>query len=453
MQDPVLRIQLNPTIKQDKAWEYLHDNVTTELLFGGGAGGGKSKLGCYWLTVSALQYPESRWLLGRSVLNTLKKSTLLTLFEVFKEFGLRRGNFTYNQQDNTVTIFNGSVIFLYDLAYYPSDPNYDRVGSTEFTGGFVDEANQITQKAKDVIKSRLRFKLTEFGLIPKLLLTCNPAKNYVYQEFYRPYKEGTLPPEKAFVQSLVTDNPYISPSYIDSLRKMKDKTLRERLLHGNWEYDDDPNALFSIDVITDLFTNTVDTSSERYITVDVARFGDDKTVIMVWEGLKVVRIKVFEKLSTVETEVEVRNIAAQERVPMSHVLVDEDGVGGGVVDHLACKGFVGASSPIRDEQGEQNLGYKVNYQNMRSQAYYTLAEYANQHKIAVSTENTEYRQFITEELEQIKAKDADVDGKLKIIGKDEIKEFLGRSTDFADCLAMRMWFELDKTPVPGIRLL
>ena len=138
---------------------------------------------------------------------------------------------------------------------------------------------------------------------------------------------------------------------------------------------------------------------------------------------------------------------------MSHVLVDEDGVGGGVVDHLACKGFVGASSPIRDEQGEQNLGYKVNYQNMRSQAYYTLAEYANQHKIAVSTENTEYRQFITEELEQIKAKDADVDGKLKIIGKDEIKEFLGRSTDFADCLAMRMWFELDKTPVPGIRLL
>ena len=142
-------------------------------------------------------------------------------------------------------------------------------------------------------------------------------------------------------------------------------------------------------------------------------------------------------------------IAAEERVPMSHVLVDEDGVG--VVDHLACKGFVGASSPIRDEQGEKQLGYKVNYQNLRSQAYYTLAEYADQHKIAVPTENTEYRQFITEELEQIKGKDTDVDGKLKIIGKDEIKEFLGRSTDFADCLSMRMWFELDKTPVPGIR--
>jgi phage terminase large subunit len=81
--------------------------------------------------------------------------------------------------DGVLTLWNGSEIFLYDLLYYPADPNYDRVGSTEFTGTFIDEANQIIQKAKDVVKSRIRYKLTTFDLLPRLLLTCNPAKNYV----------------------------------------------------------------------------------------------------------------------------------------------------------------------------------------------------------------------------------------------------------------------------------
>jgi hypothetical protein len=49
------------------------------------------------------------------------------------------------------------------------------------------------------------------------------------------------------------------------------------------------------------------------------------------------------------------------------------------------------------------------------------------------------------------ANDVDSDGKLKVIPKDLIKEALGRSPDFADMIAMRMWFDLDKTPVPDIR--
>ena len=36
------------TKKQTKALDALEDKTTTELLFGGGAGGGKSALGCYW---------------------------------------------------------------------------------------------------------------------------------------------------------------------------------------------------------------------------------------------------------------------------------------------------------------------------------------------------------------------------------------------------------------------
>lgn len=53
------------TIKQTEALDYLEDDCTLEVLFGGGAGGGKSVLGCYWLWKCALKYPGSRYLMAR----------------------------------------------------------------------------------------------------------------------------------------------------------------------------------------------------------------------------------------------------------------------------------------------------------------------------------------------------------------------------------------------------
>lgn len=51
--------------------------------------------------------------------------------------------------------------------------------------------------------------------------------------------------------------------------------------------------------------------------------------------------------------------------------------------------------------------------------------------------------MVIEDLEHMKRKDADKDGKLKIVGKEEVKESLGRSPDFGDALMMRMFFELN----------
>jgi len=41
----------------------------------------------------------------------------------------------------------------------------------------------------------------------------------------------------------------------------------------------------------------------------------------------------------------------------------------------------------------------------------------------------------------------DSDGKLRILGKDKVKEGLGRSPDFADAMMMRMVLELRGDPV------
>jgi hypothetical protein len=53
---------------------------------------------------------------------------------------------------------------------------------------------------------------TEFGLLPKIGLTANPSKNFLYRLFYKPWKSGTLPEQYAFIRSLYADNPHINAS-------------------------------------------------------------------------------------------------------------------------------------------------------------------------------------------------------------------------------------------------
>ena len=74
-------IEISPELipKQKLAMRYLLDNKTTELLYGGGAGGGKSYLLCCYAIVTCLQYPGIRGMIGRSKLDTLKKTTLNTI--------------------------------------------------------------------------------------------------------------------------------------------------------------------------------------------------------------------------------------------------------------------------------------------------------------------------------------------------------------------------------------
>lgn len=432
------------TVKQTIALDYLEDDITNEVLFGGGAGGGKTALGCYFQIKRRLKYPETRGLIGRAVLKTLKETTLVSFFQVAKIQGLLAGqHYRYNGQSNQIEFFNGSVILLKDLFQYPSDPNFDELGSLEITDSFIDEANQVTDKAKNIVKSRIRFRLDDYNLIPKQLYTCNPAKNWTYSEFYKPDRDGELEPNKKFIQSLVDDNPFISKHYKQNLLTL-DKESKERLLFGNWEYLSDPSSLIDYDKIINSFSNDFVSSGDKYITCDVARFGSDSTVIGVWSGYRV-KVYRFSKKSIVEVANIVRQLMAENSVPISNVLLDEDGVGGGAVDILACKGFVNNSSPLENPISRT----KDNFDNLKSQCYFKLAEKINNDELFIDCPSN-FKQMIVEELEQIKQKSVDNDGKKGIIPKDKVKQLIGRSPDFSDMLAMRMWFEFKPKFVVGV---
>lgn len=430
--------------KQRQAFTYLNDDTTTELFFGGAAGGSKSALIAFWLARNCQRYPGTRWLMGRAQLKTLKETTLATFFEITGAIGWS-SLYKYNEQKSKITWTCGSEILLKDLAYYPSDPNYDELGSLEITGAAIDEAAQVQSRAKQLVLSRCRYKLTEFGLIPKLLLTSNPGKNYLYNEFYAPYKKGTLTKEKVFLPSLVTDNPYLSPAYIEQLKKLPEND-KQRLLYGNFDYDDDPAAMIEYEAQNDLFHNehVKPEPLNKYMTCDIAGRGSDCFRIGVWEGFVLVEDFEMPVSSGKQVVDKIREVKVRCGVPNSNLIYDADGVGGGVDGFFpGSKAFLNGGSPLNGE----------NYENLKTQCYYKLAELINARQMWVKAKKTpDQVELITQELGQVKRRAMDADGKLKIIRKEEVKDNIGRSPDYADMLMMRCFFALKK-PTPAISII
>ena len=434
----MIDINFKPSTKQAKAWKLLFDKTTLFVGYGGSAFSGKSYLLCYWLTTMCIAYPGTAWGLGRKELVTLKKTTLVTLLKVFNESNIVLGiDFTYNQQSNNIKFSNGSIIYLIDMAYKPADPLFTRFGGLELTGAAIDESAESHYKAIEILFTRLgRCKNNDYGIAKKLLETFNPAKNHVYSRYYKPYKQNEETETHKFIPALPKDNP--SPdveSYVKGILATADKVTIERLIYGNFEYDDDPARLIEFDSIQNCFSNDFVIGGQMYISADIARYGSDKMVICVWSGWRVVEIFSLDKSSIIEIVAEIKRLAIKHKVPLTNIIADEDGVGGGVIDVLKCKGFINNARAMQED------GVDVQYQNLKTQCYYLLAKKINNNEVFINIEDTEIKNTIIEELEQIKRDKIDNDGKLKILPKEKVKELIGRSPDYSDALMMRCYFE------------
>lgn len=425
-----MEIVFRPTPLQHKAWIYLQDKTTNFCLFGGSAGSGKSFLGCYWVFLSCLQFPGIRCLIGRSRLNNLKKTTLNTLLDVFKNN--KFNDFNLNNITSTITFSNGSEIILMDLYPYPNDVNYDRLGSLEITLAFIDELSEIPWKGFQVLSSRLRYKLNEYNLIPKLFCASNPTNSWAKNYFYTPFIENKEKDNVKFIQAFSSDNPYLPPSYLDVMKKTLDPVLKRRLLYGDWSFESDEYNLFEYEKLQQTFYNEYfeNLDETMYITVDVGDLGNDKTVIALWKGWNCIRLFKMEKKETTEVVAEINRIRILYKVNIANIIIDSVGVGAGVASLLkGCVRYAGSERALNGEK----------FKNIKSQLMYKFADMINTDRVNF---NFSYDDLLVQEA--LLYKKEFKDDVAFVTGKDDIKRKLGRSPDMIDSLYLRSYWEFKK---------
>ena len=219
-----------------------YNRNTPQLILGGGAaGGGKSYIASVWLVSSCIRFEGIRAVVARKTLKSLKESTWNTICAVVKKWGLKEDeHYRINNVAGTMRFWNDSIILMLDMADQPSDPNFERFGSMEATIAAVDEVSEISQKAIEVLFSRLRWKTHETFKVSKMLLTTNPTTNWIRSRFVQDDNGDRVVTREGeyYIPFSVFDNPDMGfrQTYEAALNKISDQATKERLLYGNWDF-------------------------------------------------------------------------------------------------------------------------------------------------------------------------------------------------------------------------
>lgn len=231
------------TPKQTKAYRLAHSKELQFILFGGAIRGGKT----YWLLLTLIslcsKYPKSRWAVVRESLPTLKRNTLVTFEEILNN-GLHHNVADFNRETWVCTFKNGSqIIFMAES--YDQDKEYNRFRGLEINGAGVDELNECQEKLLYKLFERSGSWLHAQGKPPIIVLaTCNPSNNWVKEKIYKAWKEDKLPKTWAYIPSKITDNPYLPPEYLQSLRDNMPPDDYAKFVEGDWDIMEKPENPF-----------------------------------------------------------------------------------------------------------------------------------------------------------------------------------------------------------------
>jgi phage terminase large subunit len=440
--------------KQVQAIRLLTDNTTKQLGLGGSARCGKSVLLCFWQIFNRLAYPETRGLIGRLELKNLDATTGKTLFSMFTFYGIEeKKDYHYDQNKHLITFSNNSELMLMDTFFPLSDELFTKFGSLELTDAAIDESNETRIGVINKIYSRTGWCNNEkYNLPRKTLETFNPEKNHVYRRYWKPYRDNNETIEIKFVKALPTDNPHPAvKQWIEDVIKLGDKRMIQRLIYGNFDYDDEDNSLCNYDKIIDIFTNTfIPNEGQNFMSCDIA-ISNDYFVVINWTGFRIKEVIRIRNISPTQIDVnkngEVNNKidfepllkilkyqAEKWKVPRSNIVYDADGIG-----HFLRELLPGAV-PLNNN----SHAYGKEYKNLKCQLEYKLAEMINNAQIYCEANLvSDLKEDLITELQMIK-RSTDPGETLATMKKSEIKELLGHSPDIMDAIKYRLLFWISR---------
>lgn len=404
--------KLMPILKELNNYRYF--------LIEGGRGGGKTQ-GIARIVTYVGEKRKVRVFCGRETQNTIEESVYTVFSDIIRDhqvnYRVLKDKISHRTTDSAIR-FKG----------------FREQGAINIKGMegvdiiWIDEAQAITKNTLDTLIPTIRKEKA------KVIFTMNrhTKSDPVYKEFANR-------PDCLHIKINYTDNPFCSKALIkeaEHCRKNSQEDYRHIWL-GEPRADAD-NYLFNEEALDACLTREFPHDASKYhsciIGGDVARFGDNFSSGVVlhqcgpkhWEEFFVDRWKKYDVVYTSGKFAEMMHIYKPD-----YMIVDGDGIGGGVVDILR-----GQRKPIVEFRGGMTDGIdKDRYKNLRTYGYLTLEKLVNNGWLRLKS------QFIIDQLKEIKYRYDNTNRKYVIPKEQLIEEARRRglrynSPDDADALMM-----------------
>lgn len=410
-----MKINYTPTPKQQEA----HDAKEKYLLYGGAVGGGKS----FWLCAEAIRnsvyIPKNMGYMCRYELDDFRRTVLPTLEAMLPQSIIKN----HHKTERFIELKNGSRIYYGGLREDRTAGGISEAPVKSMNLGYfcVDQAEEISERGFLWLASRLRHipEGYNFKTMPlRGFLTSNPQQGWLRTRFIENKFDN-----HRFIPALPKDNPYLPPDYESDLRKIYPESMIRQLLDGNWDVDETGNYLFPYALIRKATLNDIQPEGMRVAGVDIARYGLNKSVYILRQGGKVLRIEYWAKQDTVDSAGIIARYAREDKPDM--INIDAIALGAGVYDQLSHEGVFNVN--------EVNVGMKALesdiYRNRRAEYYHSLAKLFEEGLIQIPNDD-----YLLADLAKIKYEFKE--GKMRIQSKEVLEREEKGSPDFADALML-----------------
>lgn len=222
--------------------------------------------------------------------------------------------------------------------------------------------------------------------------------------------------------------------------KVKKPKLYNRLVLNSWDESDTVDIIIQpswVEAATKRELSRVQ-PTRSIVSIDVARYGDDKTVFYAISNNESVSREEHDKKSTMEV------VGLAVRFARKHMIkafaVDEIGVGAGVVDRLKELGH--QVVPVNSSEKASS----EDFYNLRAEIYSRGADAFESGRVKIQADD----QDLIEQLSWAKYKTIKSNGVYQVEAKEDIKKRYGRSPDNADCFLNGLWAlsKVSSRPVP-----
>lgn len=382
----------------------LLDRDWRTMLIHGGRYSLKSHTVARALLIRAIS-KKTRILAAREQQNSIADSSHQLLADLIEEYGW--SGFIV-QRDSIVYTPNGSEFIFKGLRN-----NTQNIKSLEGVDiAWVDEAQMISKHSIEVLTPTIRKPGSQIIWTMNRLNELDP----VYAEYGMKERDDCVVLE---INYDVADKygwiPDVIKDEIEYDKKHSPDLYQHKWLGQPMNQVD--NAILSREAVLAAMQRNTTAEGAKEIGVDVARFGADRTELVMRQGLKEIARQTYTKLATTEVVEKVKMMADGDKSIL--IKVDDTGVGGGVTDQLKAEGY--NVMPI-------NFGSRAmdsnKYTNLISEGWFHIATIIDEAELFEDNE-------LLMELSN-RAWKMDAKGRRAVESKDDYKKRGYRSPDKAD---------------------